>query len=185
MEALTTKSGMLQSIRKQIHARQKQQEKYWKDELRTLKLEHIKKNTPAAFEASGGFTMKIKPYEDKTSNGLTRCIMDFLEFNAHYANRINTQGQPRIKKIPRYSIFSQKVEYSEKVTYTKSATNKGTPDIDSIINGFAVKIEVKAGEDRVSDAQTEEAEKIVRAGGLHFIAQDFPSFRNWYRQNFE
>ena len=147
-----TNPGILQTIRRQVLERTKQIEREWKEELRLLKLDNIRKNTPAAFEASGGYSMKIKPYEDRTTNGLTKCIIDFLEFKGHWANRVNTRG---------------------------------TPDITAIIYGLGAQIEVKAGKDRIRDEQTEQGEKITQAGGHYFIAHDFHSFRQWYKQNFE
>jgi hypothetical protein len=157
----------------------------WQDELRTLKLEYIKRTTPAAFEASGGYTMKLKPYEDGTTNGLTRCILDFLNYSGHWAVRVNTQGQVRIKKIPRYSIFSRRVEYSDKVQYTKSTTAKGTPDINSIIFGRGVQIEVKAGKDKIRDEQTGQGQRITEAGGIWYVAGNMTDFIEWYKKSFK
>lgn len=174
----------LGKLREQIKARQDAERGHWKNKLRLLKLEHIKRTTPAAFEASGGYTMKVPPYCDQTTNGLTRCILDFLNYSGHWATRVNTQGQARIKKIPRYSIFSRKVEYSDKVRYTKSTTAKGTPDISSIIAGCGVQIEVKAGKDKIRDEQTVQGQRITEAGGLYFIAHDMPLFLAWYYETF-
>lgn len=156
----------------------------WQDELRALKLADIKKRTPAAYEASGGDTMKIKPYSDRTANGLTKCIMDYLRFNSHYCNRINTQGQARVHRIPKYSLLSGRIEHSVKVTYTKSMTAKGTADIDSIINGKAVKIEVKIGADRMSTEQVQQSLLIHAAGGLYYVARNMPDFLRWYKKTF-
>jgi hypothetical protein len=156
----------------------------WKAELKALKLAYIKKTAPGFYEASGGDTMKLKPWNDKTTNGLTKAIIDWITYSGGYANRINTQGQARVKKIPRYSIFSGKIEYTDKVQYTKGSTNKGTPDIDAIIDGRPVKIEVKAGKDRIRDEQTTQGNRITAAGGIYFIAQDMIQFVRWYRKTF-
>lgn len=156
----------------------------WKAELKAMKLAYIKKTAPGFYAASGGDTMKLKPWNDKTTNGLTAAIIDWLTYSGHYANRVNTQGQARIKKIPRYSIFSGQIEYTDKVEYTKSMTAKGTPDIDAIINGMAVKIEVKAGKDKIRDEQVRQGNKIIAAGGLYFIARDMDQFVRWYRKTF-
>lgn len=156
----------------------------WKAELKRLKLEYIKKTAPGFYAASGGDTMKIKPWNDNTTNGLTKAIIDWLTYSGHYANRINTQGQARVKKIPRYSLITGKVEYTNKVEYTKSMTAKGTPDIDAIINGLAVKIEVKAGKDRIRDEQTRQGNRIIAAGGIYFVCHDMDQFVNWYRKTF-
>ena len=71
----------------------------WKKESKTLKLEQLKKLHLDFFEMSGGYEMKIIPYKDDTANGLTKCIVDWINFNGGYANRINTQGQVRIERL--------------------------------------------------------------------------------------
>jgi hypothetical protein len=157
----------------------------WKAELKRLKLAYIEKTAPGFYKASGGATMQIKAWNDTTTNGLTKAIIDWLTYSGHYANRINTQGQARVKKIPRYSIFSGKIEYTDKVQYTKGMTAKGTPDIDAIINGLPVKIEVKAGKDRIRDEQTTQGNRITAAGGIYFVARDMDQFVNWYRRTFQ
>lgn len=101
---MTQKLSTLQQIRDNVKPID------WKAELKRLKLEYIKKVSPGFYKASGGDTMKIKPWSDKTTNGLTKAIIDWLTYSGHYCNRINTQGQARVKKIPRYSIFSGKIE---------------------------------------------------------------------------
>lgn len=157
----------------------------WKNELRTLKLQDLKRKYPAAYEASGGDDFILKPMSDKTANGLTKCIIDWITLKGGYANRINTQGQARVNKIPRYNILTGKTEYRDSVTWTPSTTRIGTPDIDAIIKGKAVKIEVKIGKDKLSPAQVKHLEDIARAGGMYFVARDMESFVNWYQLNFE
>ena len=157
----------------------------WKEQLRTLKLNDLKRKYPAAYEASGGEDYILKPMSDKTANGLTKCIIDWITLKGGYANRINTQGQARVNKIPRYNILTGKTEYRDSVTWTPSTTRIGTPDIDAIIKGKAVKIEVKIGKDKLSEAQKKHLEDIARAGGMYFVARDMESFVNWYEQNFE
>ena len=71
----------------------------WKKELKYLKLEDIKSKSPGFFEQSGGYKMKVNPYSDNTANGLTKCIVDWLNFSGHYANRINTMGVARVEKV--------------------------------------------------------------------------------------
>src|SRR4051812_25772432 len=97
----------------------------WKDELKQLKLEHIKKTSPGFFDLSGGYKMKLLPYSDQTTNKLTTAVCDWLKYSGHYVNRINTQGQARVEKI---ECFGGKV--IEKVRYSHGTTNKGTADID-------------------------------------------------------
>jgi hypothetical protein len=185
---------MLKNVRQRIQAANQDESegptsgdngaRSWQDELKALKLAHIQKTAPGFFEASGGFKMKIKPYSDKTANGLTKAIIDFLIFSGHYSNRVNVMGTARIQKIPKFNILSGRVEQHEKVQYTKSMTAKGTPDIDAIIFGKAAKIEVKVGRDRISDEQTDQGQRIEQAGGLFFVARNMPLFLEWYYGTF-
>lgn len=154
--------------------------KDWKKLLKRLKLEHIQKTAPGFFELSGGFEMKVKPYTDATSNGLTTCIIDYINFNGGYANRINTQGQARKEKIP--LAFGN---YREKITYTPSTTNRGTADVKAVVKGKSLDVEIKINADRLSKYQIKEQERITNAGGLYFVAKDFPSFLEYYKKNFE
>ncbi len=145
----------------------------WKQELRQLKLSHTEKHHPDFYKLSGGSKMKVKAYKDTTTNGLTNSIMDFLKFNRHYANRINSMGLMR--------------KINGEMKYTPSSTRKGVADIHSIINGKHCSIEVKckATNDRMSKEQTRERALIESSGGIYFIAEDMESFINWYYQAFK
>lgn len=98
-----------------------------------------------------------------TANGLTSAIVDYITYRGGYANRINTVG-----------IYNAKLGRR-----VKSSTKKGTPDIDAILNGVPLKIEVKIGRDKMSDDQAKQMADIKRAGGNYFIAKDFPSVYEW------
>lgn len=188
------KNRLLKNVRKQIQAANQREVgiqangtsggKRWQDELRALKLADMEKRFPSAFLASGGYNQRIKPYSDTTSNGLTKCILDFLNFSGHWAVRVNVQGQARVQRIPKFNILSGQVEQHEKVQWTKSMTKRGTPDIDSIIFGKPAKIEVKIKGDQIRDEQTEQGQRIEAAGGLWYIARDMPSLMQWYRETF-
>jgi hypothetical protein len=56
----------------------------------------------------------------------------------------------------------------------------GTSDIHAVIGGRAVKIEIKAGADRQSEAQKEYQRKVEAAGGVYIIAHTFSEFLEWY-----
>lgn len=144
----------------------------WKALLRRLKLEHIKKVSPSFFEQSGGYSYKTAPYSDKTANNLTTAIVDFINnIGGGGASRINSTGMPR--------VGSDGV-----VRWTKSTTRKGIADIRGTYEGRSLSIEVKIGTDRQSEAQVAEMHRIRQAGGLYFIATDFPSFLSWFLQTF-
>jgi hypothetical protein len=142
----------------------------WKSELKALKFSHIKRTAPGFYEASGGDTMKLKPYSDKTANGLTTCIVDWICYKGGDAQRINTQGQMR--------------KVGGQMKWTKSGSRKGAADIHAIIRGRAVSIEVKIGKDKMSDQQENERRRIEAAGGLYYVAKDMQSFTAWYTEMF-
>jgi hypothetical protein len=71
------------------------------------------------------------------------------------------------------------------VTWTKGTSTAGSADISATIKGRSVKIEVKIGKDRQSEAQKRYQENIEKAGGTYIIAKDFDSFVEWYNQFIE
>lgn len=152
----------------------------WKEELKELHLQWLKRTAPAFYAASGGHDYKVMKYSDKTANQLTNSIIAYLTFSGHYANRINVQGQARKEKIP--LAFGR---HMDRITFTPSTTNKGTGDIHAIIQGRHVSIEVKIGKDYMSLNQLKEMERVTSAGGLYFIAKDMQSFVDWYKEKFQ
>ena len=101
-------------------------------------------------------------YTDKTANGLTKCIIEWLRYSNCQGERISNTGRMVAKHwIP------------------GSGTN-GTADISAVIKGRAVKIEVKIGKDRQSDKQIAYQQSIENAGGVYIIAKDFEGFYHWY-----
>lgn len=142
----------------------------WKKLMRKMKLDNIKEKAPGFFSLSGGYEMKTKAYRDDFANGLTNAIIDFIIFSGGDANRINTQGQLRM--------------INGRMKWTHGSTRRGTADIHAIFEGRAISIEIKIGNDRQSEAQIKEAERITKAGGLYFVAKDMPSFLEWWQRQF-
>jgi hypothetical protein len=149
----------------------------WQAKLKRMKLESIKEKSPGFFQLSGGFDMKVNPYNDTTTNGLTKAVLDWLKFSGCYANRISIQGTARIEKVP---LANGRV--LEKVRYTPSMSNKGTADIDAIVNGRPVKIEIKCKEtkDRQRDDQKKEQARIEKAGGTYLVVGTMVQFLEWF-----
>ncbi len=106
----------------------------------------------------------VKDKFSKDTNGLTKCIMSFLQLKGHYAVRVNTQGQyhPHLKK------------------WIHGSTRRGTADIHATIKGRHVSIEIKVGRDKQSDAQRITQQDVEAEGGLYFIAHTFEEFIEWY-----
>ena len=160
-------------------------QKTWRAEYKRLFLAELKRKAPAFYASAGGETYQVQIPSEKKANGLTQIIIKFLKLKGHYANRISTQGQARRgKKAVRFEAFTNKVVYTDDIKWTKGTTTGGTPDIDAIIYGRAVKIEVKVGKDRMSEEQIKQMGAIEGSGGLYFVARDMQSFYDWYYQNF-
>lgn len=117
-------------------------------------------------------------FSDSSANGLTKCITKFLTMSGWQAERINTMGTYRApKQVTDMDGISRVVG---KGKYTPSTGTKGSADISATIKGRSVKIEVKYGKDRQSEAQKKYQEQIESAGGIYYIARDFDSFIEWY-----
>jgi hypothetical protein len=139
-----------------------------KQRLEALKLANDIERHPSFPEA---YFVK-KKWDDKTANGLTKAITSFIQFNGYQAERINTMGTARENKRTDGKVIG--------VTWTKGTSTAGSADISATIRGRSVKIEVKVGKDRQSDAQKRYQESIERAGGVYIIARDFDSFVEWF-----
>lgn len=113
-------------------------------------------------------------WNDNGANALTKSIIAFLQFNGCQAERINTMGVYRKKyRTDGVAIGGQ---------WTKGTGTPGSADISATIKGRSVKIEVKYGKDRQSEAQKAYQKAIEEAGGVYIIARDFEGFLNFYEQ---
>lgn len=121
-----------------------------------------------------------KKFDDRTANGLTKCIISFLQMHGHQAERINTMGRP-IDNRRAYTDVVGRTRQIGSLTWIKSTSTRGSADISATINGRSVKIEVKVGKDRQSEAQKSYQKAVEQAGGIYFIAKDFEQFLEWYK----
>src|SRR5574343_1194734 len=145
--------------------------------LGSLKLEDIKRKYPTLPE----YAIPLPKYSDKTANGLTKCIIDFLILSGHFAERTGNEG----RVIDRRKTFTDVLGRTKQVGQIKripSSGTKGTSDIKAVINGRMVAIEIKIGNDRQSDAQKNYQEMVERAGGLYWVVRTFDEFYNYFKQ---
>lgn len=122
-----------------------------------------------------------RKYSDKTANGLTKCIIDFIKFNNGQAERISNTG----RAIDTSKTFTDVVGIQRSVggvQWIPGTGTNGTADISATIRGRSVKIEVKIGADRQSGAQKQYQKDIEAAGGIYVIASSFEQFLTWYNQ---
>lgn len=146
--------------------------------LERLELEHYRRKHPTIPEAA----IVTPKHRDDTANGLTRCIIRFLQLRGWQAERINTMGRP----IDTRRVFDVAgcPRLVGSLTWGKSTSTPGSADISATINGHSVKIEVKIGRDRQSEAQRAYAEAVRAAGGVYVIARTFEEFVGWYGINY-
>lgn len=128
--------------------------------------------------------MVAQPYRDNTANGLTKCIIDYIRFTGGQAERISTTGRP-IDRRTTYTDVIGRTRVVGSIEWIPGTSTNGSADISATICGKSVKIEVKIGRDRLSEAQKQYQRDIEAAGGMYFIAKDFSEFIVWYAANFE
>lgn len=103
-------------------------------------------------------------YGQTTANELTACVRDFLVMRGHHANRVNTQGN-----------YSQKLG-----KFIHSGSTRGASDLNCIINGLSVQIEIKVGKDKLSEAQIKQRDSVQAAGGIYIVVKNFDDFIDQY-----
>jgi hypothetical protein len=122
------------------------------------------------------------PYKgkDNSTNGLTKCVVDFLNLSGHLAERINTQGQARVNRC---------ISGSNRVlgiTYTPTTGRKGRADISakivhkSLPFPIPVEIEIKFGKDRMSKEQKQYEIDIKNVNGVYWVVRTFDDFIRLY-----
>jgi hypothetical protein len=120
-----------------------------------------------------------KIYIDKTANGLTTAIIAWINLNGYQAERISTTG----RWIDNSKIVTDVLGNRKKIgsgKYIKGTGTNGSADISATIKGKSIKIEVKIGKDRQSEAQIKYQQMIEKAGGIYFIAKNFNEFYGFY-----
>lgn len=107
-----------------------------------------------------------RKFRDDSANGLTQCIVKYIELRGGFASRVNNTG-----------IYNQRLK-----KYIPSTSKRGLPDIISTYKGLSLHIEVKIGRDRQSDDQKAVEFAVNGAGGLYYLARDFTEFKEWFDQ---
>jgi hypothetical protein len=145
------------------------------DRLKQIKQEAMLESYPNVPR----YALSAPKYEDKTANGLTKCIIEFLQLSNHQAERINTMGRP-IDNRKQVTDVIGRTKTIGSMTWGKSTATKGSADISATIQGRSVKIEVKIGADRQSQDQKIYQENIEKSGGQYWIAKNFDDFIKKY-----
>jgi hypothetical protein len=143
--------------------------------LSELSTAHLKKKHPNFPEHA----LPKQKYSDKTANGLTKCIIDFINLNGGMAERINNTGRYLQGETVTNVIG---ISRTFKGKYIPGTGTNGTADISGTLNSKSIKVEVKIGKDSMSQMQKDYRDKVIAAGGFYFIAKDFESFYNWIKE---
>lgn len=148
-----------------------------KAKLNALMMESLKLKYPNMPEAY----IPKTDWNDNSANGLTKCVIAWIQFMGGQAERISSQGQYR--EGAKIQVGSGIMAHTKQLPgkWTTGQSTKGTADISATIRGRSVKIEIKQ-KDKQSEAQKQYQAAIERAGGVYIIVRDFDSFVEWYER---
>ena len=106
---------------------------------------------------------KLITKEIHDTNGITKLILDYLRYvyGSSSIRRISSEGKwrPGIGFIP--------------------SSNKGMSDIEGIIYGKFLSLEVKVGKDTIRESQLKRKSEIEKDGGIYYLCKwiDFEHFK--------
>jgi hypothetical protein len=97
------------------------------------------------------------------TNGITKLILDYLRY---------VYGSSSIRRI------SSEGKYRKGIGFIPSS-NKGMSDIEGIIYGKFLSLEVKIGKDTIRDSQLKRKAEIEKDGGIYYLCKwiDFEHFQ--------
>lgn len=97
------------------------------------------------------------------TNGITKLILDYLRY---------VYGSSSVRRI------SSEGKYRPGVGFIPSS-NKGMSDIEGIIYGRFLSLEIKVGKDSIRDSQLKRKAEIEKDGGIYYLCkwQDFEQFQ--------
>lgn len=119
---------------------------------------------------------KPTAYKDKTANELTKAIIAFFEIQGGIGERINSMGKVIDTRKTYQDPITGQTKVIGSIDWVKGTSTDGTADISATVFGLSVKVEVKIGNDRQSEAQKKYQERIEQAGGIYIIARSFDGF---------
>lgn len=144
------------------------------NELKQLALADSRKRHPSLPEAA----RLCRNYTDRSANGLTRCIIDYLRFSGWQAERVAVMGRPLDNRKIVTDILGDMRRVGS-VRWIPGTMQPGSADISATIQGLSVKIEVKM-KDRQSEAQKQYQQSVEAAGGVYLICHSFSEFMEQY-----
>lgn len=125
------------------------------------------------------YARTVPRYSDKTANGLTKCVIDYIRLTGGLAERINSTG----RYIDNSQVFEDVLGRKRSIgtgQWLPTSGMKGTADVSATIRGRSVKIEIKM-KDRQSEDQKKYQQAVEQAGGIYLIIRSFQEFYDWYQ----
>jgi len=134
-------------------------------------------------------TLPVKAYKLSTANGLTQAVIAWIKAHGYQAERVSNTGRP----VDNRKEFVDAVGFRRtigSIEWVPGTGTTGTADIHASIplkgsNGFAVsvKIEIKVGKDRLSEAQKKYGEQMELAGGVYLVVKNIEDLFQWWDIN--
>ncbi|GGF34429.1 hypothetical protein [Echinicola rosea] len=140
--------------------------------LSALKIKEIRAKYPNVPEHA---LAKPKPYKDSTANGLTKCIIDAINLSGGQAERISNTGRVIDNSYTYTNVVGQQKTIGG-VKFVPGTGTNGTADISAIWQGKSLKIELKIGRDKLSEAQKRYRDKVEASGGIYIVARSYEGF---------
>ena len=119
-------------------------------------------------------------HKPTTTNGMTKCVIDYINYSGHQAERISTSGRwvggktftdviGRTRELKGNWIPGSGVRGSADIAATKKLQIPRSNGVRIV--GQKVAIEVKSKNDRQSDHQKKYQKHIEDSGGIYIIAK--------------
>lgn len=160
-------SILLESIQKRLRAAERKRsipKTITRESITRYLIAHVewfKRTLPVSYK--DGHYVPPKVPDTRTSNGLQRFIVNYLDWTGNYGNRISTTGR-QIK------------DKHGQTKWIKGQTKTGTGDVGGIVRGRSVTFEVKVNRDTPSDKQLARQSQIRAAGGEYFFTHSPEEF---------
>jgi len=148
--------------------------------LKSLSLLELRKKHPNVPD----YAIPTPRYTDRTSNGLTECVIDWVNFNGFQAERINSTGRHLDSRKTSIDSLGRSRTVGS-VKWIKGSSQIGTADVSATLRGRSVKIEIKCkatGDNYQSQGQKDYQKHIEKAGGVYIIVREFQGFYEWYNE---
>jgi hypothetical protein len=89
------------------------------------------------------------------TNGITKLIIDYLRY---------VYGSKSVRRI------SSEGKWRQGIGYIRSE-NKGMSDIEGIVNGKFLSLELKVGKDKIRESQLKRKQEVENDGGIYYLCK--------------